>query len=357
MHKKLYIPGPVEMSQDTIQSMAKPMIGHRMKEFDALYASIQGKLKKVLYTENPVFIFTSSATGVMEGTLRNLCAKRILSCINGAFSERWHKIALDCGLPADDLSVEWGQAITPELLDAKLKSGDYDLVTVCLNETSTGIMNPVKELAAVVKKYPGVLIAVDAVSAMTGVKIEVDAWGLDVCLASTQKAFGLPPGLAVCSVSQAALDRCTTVKGRGYYFDFIEMKKYHDKNQTPATPAVSLMYGLDFQLDKMLNEGLDNRFARHKEMSDFTKAWAKKNFALFGDEKHQSITLTTIENTKGISISDLNKELGNRGYHLSNGYGAKLKEKTFRIAHMADFTVADVKELLDQINDILGTTY
>jgi aspartate aminotransferase-like enzyme len=134
------------------------------------------------------------------------------------------------------------------------------------------------------------------------------------------------------------------------------MKKYHDKNQTPATPAVSLMYGLDFQLTKMMNEGLEQRFARHKEMSDFTKAWAKKNFALFGDERHQSITLTTIANTREISVADLNKELGNRGYHLSNGYGA-LKEKTFRIAHMADFTVADVKELLDQINDILGTTY
>ena len=106
-----------------------------------------------------------------------------------------------------------------------------------------------------------------------------------------------------------------------------------------------------------MNEGLDKRFARHKEMSDFTKAWAKKNFALFGDEHYQSITLTTIANTKGISVADLNKELGNRGYHLSNGYGAQLKEKTFRIAHMADFTVADVKELLDQINDILGTTY
>lgn len=356
MHKKLYIPGPVEISEDTIQSMAKPMIGHRMKEFDELYARIQPKLQAVLYTTNPVFIFTSSATGVMEGTLRNLCTKRILSCVNGAFSDRWHKIALDCGLPADALKVEWGQAITPELLEAKLNEADYDLVTVCFNETSTGIMNPVKELAAVVKKHPGVMIAVDAVSAMTGVKIEVDAWGLDVCLASVQKAFGLPPGLAVCAVNQAALERCATVKGRGYYFDFVEMKKYHDKNQTPATPAVSLMYGLDFQLDKMMSEGLDARFARHQAMSDFVKAWARKNFSLFGDEKYQSITMTTIANTKGISVSDLNKELGKRGYHLSNGYG-DLKEKTFRIAHMADFAVADVKELIDQINDILGTTY
>lgn len=355
MHKKLFIPGPVEISQDTIDSMAKPMIGHRMKEFEELYASIQPKLQQVLYTKNPVLIFTSSATGVMEGTIRNLCKKRVLGCVNGAFSERWYKIALDCGVPADDLSVEWGQAITPDLLDARLSQGDYDLVLVCLNETSTGIMNPVKELAAVVKKHPGVMIAVDAVSGMTGVKIEVDAWGLDVCLASVQKAFGLPPGLTVCAVNDAALERCATVPGRGYYFDFVEMKKYHDKNQTPATPAISLMYGLDFQLSKMVNEGLDARFARHKEMSDFVKAWARKNFALFGDERYQSITLTTIANNKGISVSDLNKELGRRGFYLSNGYGS-LKEKTFRIAHMADFTVADVKELLDNINDILGTT-
>ena len=223
-----------------------------------------------------------------------------------------------------------------------------------MNETSTGVMNPVPEIAALIHaKYPDVLILVDAVSGMAGAKIEFDAWGLDVCLAGVQKCFALPPGLTVCAVSDRARERALQVPNPGYYFAYDEMDKKYDAHQTPATPAISLIQALNVQMDDILAEGLENRWARHIEMAEIVRDWARKNFALYGDERYLSNTVTNIENTRGISVADLNKELGKRGAMISNGYG-DLKEKCFRIAHMGDLQVADIQWLLAQIDDILG---
>ena len=266
-HVKLFIPGPVEVSEDTFHAMSQPMIGHRGSGFQELYASIQPKLQQVLYTKNPVFISTSSAWGVMEAAVRNLVARKVLNCCCGAFSDKWFDVSKRCGKDAEALKVDWGQPILPESIDAKLKTGQFDAITVVHNETSTGLMNPLADIAQVMRKYPDVTFIVDTVSSMTGVKIETDALGIDVILAGTQKAWALPPGLAVFAVSEKALKKAATIPGRGYYFDFVEFKANHDKNMTPSTPSITHIYGLKYKLEQFEKEGLENRYARHRKMA------------------------------------------------------------------------------------------
>jgi aspartate aminotransferase-like enzyme len=247
-----------------------------------------------------------------------------------------------------------GEAITPQLVDEALSNGDYDTITIVMNETSTGLMNPVKDIAALVgEKYPDVLILVDAVSGMAGARIAFDAWGLDVCLAGVQKCFALPPGLTICAVSDRARERALQVENAGYYFAYAQMDKRYERHQTPATPAISLIQALNKQMDDILAEGLENRWNRHKEMAAFVQDWARRYFGLYSDERYLSPTVTNVENTRGISVAGLNEELGKRGAMISNGYG-DLKEKCFRIAHMGDLTRDDLKWLTEQIEDILG---
>jgi aspartate aminotransferase-like enzyme len=277
----------------------------------------------------------------------------VLNTVCGAFSKRWHQITAANGVPCDKVAVEMGQAITPELVDEALSKGDYDALTIVMNETSTGLMNPVGEIAALVQeKYPDVLILVDAVSCMAGAKIEFDAWGLDVCLSGVQKCFALPPGLTICAVSDRARERAQQVATHGYYFSYAQMDKKYGKHQTPATPAVSLIQALNAQMDDILAEGLENRWQRHRDMAAFVQDWARRHFALYSDARYLSPTVTNVENTRSISVAGLNEELGKRGAMISNGYG-DLKEKCFRIAHMGDLMLDDLKWLTDQIEDIL----
>ncbi len=353
MHKKLFIPGPTEVRREVLEAQAKWMIGHRMNEFSELFYNVTEKVKKALGTNNHVLIFTSSATGVMEGTLRNVVENRFLSTICGAFSERWYKIGLANGKEGDFVEVEWGKAIKPEMIEEKLKTGKYEAVLVTYNETSTGVMNPLKEIGEMMKKYPDVLLLVDAVSAMMGAPIKPEEWGIDVVFASVQKAFALPPGLTVTIVSEKAIEKAKKVKNRGYYFDFLSMlKRYEEKHQTPATPAISLLYAMDYQMDRILEEGMEARYRRHAEMAEYTRKWALEHgFEMFPEKGYESPTVSTIKNTKGFSVKDLNKELAKRGYAISNGYG-KLKEQTFRIGHMGDVTMYELKELLWHIEEI-----
>jgi aspartate aminotransferase-like enzyme len=355
MYKKLLIPGPTHVRDEILREMATPMIGHRAKEYADLQAEVTRKVQRLLYTKNVVFLFTSASSGVMEGAIRNCVRddKKVLCTINGAFGARWHDMIVSNGKEFDVVEVEWGKAITPELIDAKLSSGKYDAMTLTHNETSTGVMNPIYEIAEVMKKYPDVCWLVDAVSSIGGVKIEVDKLGIDVCIAGVQKALALPPGLTLCSVSQKAFDRAKEIKNRGWYFDFLLMLKYYQRNQTPATPAISHIFALNKQMDDIFAEGLDARFQRHIEMAEFIRDWARKHFALYADERYLSNTLTTIRNTRGISVADLNKALAERGAMISNGYG-RLKDQTFRIAHMGDLTMDDIHWITGLIEDILG---
>jgi aspartate aminotransferase-like enzyme len=352
-HKRLFIPGPTEVTAENLAALARPQIGHRSDEFKTLYGRVVPKLKQLLETEGKVFLFTCSSSGVWEAAIRNGVAKRVLCCTQGAFSDRWLDVAQSNGKEADAIQVDWGKAITAEMIDRTLAKGQYDALALVHNETSTGVMNHLDEIAAVVKKYPDVLFLVDAVSSMAGVRIPVDAWGIDVCLAGLQKAFALPAGLAVASVSTKALERAKSVKHRGYYFDFLEMLKYDERGQTPATPAIPQIQALDAQLDSILAEGLARRYERHAELARLVQDWARRRFAVFAEAGYESATLTCVTNTRGISIADLNRELGRQWAQISNGYG-KLKEQTFRIAHMGETQEWEIRGLLATIDRILG---
>jgi aspartate aminotransferase-like enzyme len=290
----------------------------------------------------------------MEGAIRSCTAKKAAVFSVGSFGDRWYEMGKYNNVPVDIYKSEWGKPTTPEMIDKVLATGEYDLITVTHNETSTGLMNPVEEIAEVMKKYPEVVYCLDTVSSAAGTKIEVDKLGIDICITSSQKALGLPPGLAVCTFSEKAAKRAELVPFRGVYLDLLSLYEFIKKKdyQYPSTPSLSHMFALDYQLDRILEEGLDNRFERHKEMAAVVRVWAKKYFDILPEEKYMSNTVTAIVNTRNIDVSALNKKLGERGMEISNGYG-KLKDKTFRIAHMADMQLEDINELLDTINDIL----
>lgn len=354
MYKKLFIPGPTHVDDVILEAMAVPMIGHRDSLYSDLHGQVVTKLKKFLKTEGHIYLSTSSSTGMMEGAIRNLVHKKVLMTDCGAFSKRWAQIAELNGKEIDLIQVEMGQATTPEMVDEFLSKGGFEAVCITHNETSTGVMNPIQEIGELVKeKYPDVLVCVDAVSSMAGTEISVDEWNLDVVLAGTQKAFALPPGLCVVTVSERALEKSLSVENRGYYFNFEELEKKAVKDQTPATPAISLVNALNVQMDRIFEEGVENRFQRHLDMAEHVRGWTLKNFALYSDENYLSATVTNVHNTREIDVGALNGELAKRGAMLSNGYGA-LKGKCFRIAHMGDLQVADVQWLTDQIDDILG---
>ena len=355
MHKKLFIPGPTEVSADVLEKMSTPMIGHRTKEATALQKNISENLQKLFFTESDILLSTSSGTGLMEGAVRSCTAKRAAVFSIGSFGTRWHKMAVQNGVEADLFEAEDGFHTDPSLVDDVLKTGKYDLVTITHNETSAGLANPCEEIGEVLKNYPDVVYCVDAVSSAGGMKIDTDKWGIDVCITSTQKCLALPPGLAVCTFSDKAIERAGSVKNRGYYLDLLMVHENMKKNfQYPSTPSLAHMFALDYKLDQIVNnEGIENRFARHKEMADYVRAWAKEKFEIFPEEQYASDTITCIKNTREIDVAALCSELNNLGYEISNGYG-KLVEKTFRIAHMGDLTLDDVKELLSTIDKVLS---
>ncbi len=354
MYKKLFIPGPTHVDDEILKAMAVPMIGHRDSLYSELHGEVVTKLKKFLGTEDHIYLSASSSTGMMEGSIRNVVSKKVLMTDCGAFSKRWAEIAELNDKEIEVIKVEMGQAITPEMVDQYLSKGGFEAVCITHNETSTGVMSPLKEISDLVnEKYPDVLVLVDAVSSMAGTEIDVDEWGLDVVLAGTQKAFALPPGLCVVTVSKAALEKSENVKNKGFYFNFVELEKKAVKDQTPATPAISLINALNVQMDRIFKEGVEARFQRHLDMANYVRSWTKEYFALYSDEKYLSPTVTNVNNTRDIDVVALNAALAKRGAMLSNGYGA-LKGKCFRIAHMGDLQVADVKWLTEQINEILG---
>ena len=353
---KLFIPGPVQVSEKTFAAFCQPMIGHRSGDFKKLYGGIQPRLQELFGTKQPVFLSTSSAWGVMEGAIRNLVdAKKVLNCMCGAFSDKWLDVSKRCGKQADGLQVEWGQPIRPEQLDAKLATGEYEAVTIIHNETSTGVMSPIAELAEVLRKYPDVLSIVDSVSSFSVVPLPMDALGLDVLLTGSQKALAMPPGLALFAASERAFAKAKTIATRGYYFDFIEFQKNQAEDMTPSTPSISHIYALRSKLDDIFTEGVAARHARHEALNDMVHEWVKaRGFDFFAPEGCRSKSLTCVANTKGIDVAELARKMKDRhGFIIDGGYG-KLKGKTFRLSNMGDETRETIAELLAALDDCLA---
>ncbi|MGO8700951.1 MAG: pyridoxal-phosphate-dependent aminotransferase family protein [Limisphaerales bacterium] len=349
-HVKLHIPGPVEVSAKTFQAFCSPMIGHRGQGFKDLYAKIQPQLQQLLYTKQLVYLSTSSAWGVMEGAVRNLVRKRVLNCMCGAFSDKWFDVSKRCGKEAEALQVPWGSPIRPEQIEARLATGQFDALTIIHNETSTGVMSPIYEIAALKRKFPDVMFIVDAVSSMSAVKLEFDALGIDVLLAGTQKAFALPPGLAVFVCSPAALAKAAATSDRGYYFDLVEFQKNAEQSMTPSTPSIGHVYALASKLEDIFAEGLDARYARHKKLAEMTRSWAAGHgFTLFPEGGFESVTLTCVNNGakpggRVVDAAKLQKLVKDQGFLIDGGYG-KIKGATFRISNMGDETEATMNQL------------
>jgi predicted phosphoserine aminotransferase len=351
----LFVPGPVDVDPVILAAQTHPMLPHRSKEFEEIFHRSENKARKLFGTQYRVFLTASSGTGLQEAAVRNFAHNRVLSCSNGAFGNRWYDVAVSNGKQVDKLEAPWGQPINPKEVAKALEEQEYDILTVVHNETSTGLMNPVKEIAAAAREIsPDTLVCVDTVSSLSGVKIEMDAWGLDFVLTSSQKALALPPGLALGATSDRALARAENVQKRGWYFDLVRLEKHRVTNSTPATPALSLIYALDAQLDRILAEGLEARFSRHAAMAKRVHDWAiERGFGLFAAEGYRSKTVTTVANTYNIDVGALNTFLLKRDMRLANGYGA-LKNKTFRIAHMGEIQMADVETLLRAIDEFMS---
>ena len=350
---KLFIPGPVDVREDVLEQLSKPLISHRGKEISTLQNNIISKLKIVMGTKNDIVISSSSGTGSMEMALRSLTLKKALVISNGSFGDRFYEIAKYNHIDADLHRFFDGEAINAEILDKLLETNQYDTITITHNETSTSVMNNLEQLSIIWKKHPEIIVILDTVSSLGGVKIDVDHYHIDACVSASQKALGLPPGLSFISLSQKAVQRMEQVGYKGYYLDLKRVYEVaQSKSQYPSTPTISLMYALDYQLDFILNkEGLENRFDRHLELATYTRNWGRKYFELLVADGYQSNTVTTIRNIHHYDMTYLKEELKKSGYLFSDGYG-KLKSETFRIAHMADRSLAELKAYLTRIEEI-----
>lgn len=354
MSYKLFIPGPIDVSAKTYAAMATPVMGHRSKEFVALYESVQPALQDLFYTKDPVYLSTSSAWGVMEGCVRNLTQKKVLNCMSGAFSDKWNDVSQRCGVANGALSFDWGTPLDPEAIRKELATGEYDVITFIHNETSTGTMNDIAAIMEVVREFPDVIAVADTVSSFSAVPIKKDELGLDVILTGSQKALALPPGLALLSVSERALERAKQSTTRGYYFDFLEFQKNHEKGMTPSTPCIPLIHALQSKLEDIAAEGLENRYARHRKLNGMVHAWVDKHgMELLPPRSHASVTLSCVRNDKEIDLARLNQLLRER-YNcvIDGGYG-KIKGTTFRISNMGDETEETIAGLLDALDSLL----
>ena len=356
--QRLFIPGPTDVLPEVLAAQAAPMIGHRSDEFEALFAKLESQLRTLFETQFRVYIVAASGSAMHEAAIRNAVGGRVLNFVNGAFGQRWHETAKGCDKDAIRVDVEWNTAVKPEAvaqaLEQAIADGPVDAITVVHNETSTGVTSPVGEIAAVVRQIsPETLVLVDAVSSFAGTRIPFDEWGLDLMLTSSQKALALPPGLAFCAVHDRVLERAKTVKGRGWYFDFLNLEKSLLKNTTPSTPAISLMRAASVQFDNIFAEGLDQRYVRHQRLADMTQQWALANgFTLAAEEGYRSPTVTNVANTRAVDIGDLNRHLAEDEMGISNGYGI-FKGKAFRIAHMGEVTEGDMVRLFAAMENYL----
>jgi aspartate aminotransferase-like enzyme len=348
-----FLPGPTDVRPQVLAAMTRPMIGHRVAEMEELIGGIQPRLQEIFQTSRPVYISASSATGLMEGGARNAARRRVLCLVNGAFSERYHQICRATGLEADALEVPWGAGHTADMLDDALRGGGYDAVTVAHSETSTGALNPIRELAQVTKRHEDVVLLVDSVSGLSGAEVRTDEWGIDYILTGSQKSLALPPGLAFAVAQEHLLERAKQKHDRGIYFDFLEFEKNIHANQTPNTPAVSLLYALDEQCRFIEEEGIEQRWERHTRMAQRTWDWCEElGLEILAAPQFRGPTVTTVLCPEGWTGPALAAAVKQHGYQIATGYG-RMREQTFRIGHMGDHTLDTLNGLLDVLTHVL----
>lgn len=352
--QRLFVPGPTDVHPATLAAQGAPMIGHRSEELESLFGKCSAQLQALYHTEARVFTVAASGSGLQEAAIRNGVGGRVINFVNGAFSQRWHDVSVGCGKDAIAVEAPWCTAVkadqVEEALQGALAKGPVDAITVVHNETSTGVASPIDAIAACVRRVsPDTLVLVDAVSSFSGVKLPFDEWGLDMLLTSSQKALAVPPGLAFAAVSDRLMERAATVANRGWYFDFLQLDKYRQRSTTPATPAISLLRALSVQLDRIFDEGLEARYARHAFCGQMSRDWAvTKGFGLMAEHGYESDTVTTVENGLELDLGELSRFLGGREMQVASGYGP-YKGKAFRIGHMGEVWPSDLERLFAAI--------
>ena len=355
-----FVPGPTEVRPEVLAAMTKPMIPHRSQEFEELFARLQVGLRMVFQTNRPVFVIPASGTGMMEAAIRCMEPGPILSLVNGAFSERFAHIAEMCGRTVDRYKVAWGEVHVASQLASYLSKGNYRAITVVHSETSTGALNDIKRLSDEAHAH-GILCLVDSVSGIGGAELKFDNWQLDYALTGSQKALALPPGLAFSVASEAFIDAAERAQARGVYFDLVEIARFAATGQVPSTPAVSLLYALDVQLESIQVEGMENRWKRHKTMLEMTSNWLDDYRDQSGidlnnivDPVHRSPTVSTIQLPAVVSVENFLRKVASRGIRVASGYG-KLKSRTFRIGHMGDHSPATLQRCLDACQSAIAS--
>ncbi|MFL5562982.1 MAG: pyridoxal-phosphate-dependent aminotransferase family protein [Gemmatimonadaceae bacterium] len=354
-----FLPGPTEVRPEVLAAMTRPMIPHRGKAFEAMFARIQAGLRDVFRTTRPVLVSSSSATGLMEAAVRCAPPGPILSVVNGAFSERFANIATACERQTDILTVPLGRAVDLAELELRLTARRYAAVTLVHSETSTGALSDVRGATAIARRH-GALCLVDSVTGVAGSPLPFDEWSMDFVLTGSQKALALPPGLAVGVASAEYMRTAKEAKGRGLYFDLVEFETYAAKNQTPNTPALPLLYALDVQLERIAAETMEARWARHAAMSKQTWEWvddvARRRgwpIRVLAPGGERSATVTAVTTPPGVSGVAVAAAVAKRGFVVGAGYG-KLRETTFRVGHMGDHTTDRLALCLDACEEALG---
>ena len=350
MSRKLFTVGPVEVFPDTLEAMSRPMVVHRGKDYQNLQHSVVEKLHKALDTDLEIFLSPCSATGFLESCVRCGVHKKMTGISNGSFGDRWQQIGTLNGKLVDRIDAAWGKAVRKEHIEGKI-SPEAEAITVVSNESSTGVLNPMLEIADAVRTNGDPLLFVDGVTAVGAVDMHLRKMRPDAMVFGSQKALALPPGLAIICVSERLMKKAETVQNRGYYFDLVEIKKFADKDLPLTTPAVSLLYGLDFQLDKWLKEGSGARYDRHEAMTKMVHEWAMKRFGLYAEHGFRSRSISVVESGR-FDVATFDKKIREKGYEISPGYG-KVKDSTFRIGHMGDLTTSHIKELTDVMDAVL----
>ncbi|MGQ9825513.1 MAG: pyridoxal-phosphate-dependent aminotransferase family protein [Desulfotomaculales bacterium] len=341
----LLIPGPTPVPPSVQAAMSKPVFGHRSDDFARLYERIEEKLKKIFQTKNEVFVLTCSGTGGMEAAVANTISPgdKVLALVTGNFGERFANIARAYGAEVEELRFPWGEDVNLDVLAGKLnQGGSYKAVLATQNETSTGVLNDIAGIGALVARTDALLL-VDGVSGVGGAEIKTDDWGVDILITASQKAFMLPPGLAMLSVSEKAWQVIDKNRSPRFYFSLPAAKKSFTSWNTPYTPNVTLFLGLEAALDMMLAEGIEKIYARHRLLARAVREAVKAlGLSLLAGERCASPTVTAVFAPEGVGADEIRKILRTEyGVIFAGGQG-DLKGKIFRIAHMGFAGMADV---------------
>ncbi|MEP6638618.1 MAG: alanine--glyoxylate aminotransferase family protein [Chloroflexota bacterium] len=342
----LRIPGPTALPPSVREAGARQMINHRGPEFAAMLGRVLDGMKPYFGTTNDIAMLTAAGTGGLEAAVVNVLspADRVLGVSIGSFGDRFAKIARTYGADVTKIEVEWGQAADPAAVRDELeRAPGTKAVLLTHNETSTGVMNPIRELAAVIRDAaPEALILVDSVSGLGAVPFEMDAWGVDVVVTGSQKAWMSAPGLAMIAASDRAWAAMETASMPRVYLDLRAHRESHAAGQTPFTPAIAVVYQVDEGLRLMAAEGAPNIFARHEACAAAARAGlVALGFELFADPRHASKTVTAALVPDDLDWKGFNTELKRRGLVLAGGQG-KLTGKIFRLGHLGSVTVEEI---------------